>query len=840
MIRVVKRSRGQSWISSAVELRRKPSNSKQYFHQSSLDVSQRATVHGKKNNNFLFRYNVSNPYHNVSVRQLSTSGGSTSNRDDAVRELQQNVHCVHEQTKAFLHECSSNPSCLGDRTRVQDLMGRLRKYQKQLDKTNLNGQNNEVLAGSVQLLDQFARALMSSRYATTTPALETLEAALQGWARLKTAAAPTCAHALLDGFASTYKFDTAVAVRRHQLRYHFVMAAWSFVDPKKCVDLLQTMKTEEKERRIQLINEDSLGYPLGAYARQGNMERVQELWEELRARQLHPSPAMYYWHIKACEKLFVDRYNRKYLLMAHDLLLEEYKAFAALPSPRDKRRIPHPSSVSVVATLLAQHLGPLHAVKFIDATLALENACPEVSGLVHERLLLRLMQNFNKTKQVDGAEAILNKLLSLDHLKPTRKHFGVVMDGYASLETIQARQKVEAILLLLEEASLRVEATDYDEPLLTTTCYAIVMKSYLKTSPSNAVEPIRKLLQRMGEMSIRLKDPNLRPNGYTYNALMSALIQRKSPGYELEVDELFYEFKADPALRKDTTSMAMASNLAIQAWIESNSPLAMDRVGAVFDATENPRKLVYASLFRMYGKASRLEKIMDLFHRMQSHLGQSENVADMPDVKTYSYVLWSIAATRSSNCWNETMIVFEGMLQRYKIKQMALHTDSMAVAALLQILATCKRPLSKHVAAESMLQRLREVHGRFKHTHYTVSLLSKACRSTTGTPNDKKEAFFVVVKALQELLNDGPFTDDLFREVLLACNTLLVDSNDRMAAVQDLFKLAANAGVLSRELQASFESECTRESYVSLVGLDPLDPFHYDSLPSVWKRNVKL
>jgi pentatricopeptide repeat protein len=532
-----------------------------------------------------------------------------------------------------------------------------------------------------------------------------------------------------------------------------------------------------------------------------------------------------------------------------------------------------------------EHL-PGEALSLLQAAWNLERDRPECRGLVNARHVTSVLLSLTAKGRVEEAEGLLARMIqryeddSNDSLSPSRRHFGIVMHGYARRESPDSLRKAESILTRLEDLLVRGKHLPGDSEENNRVVYNILLTAYLQAWPNDAVVSIRRILNRMKRLAMGLKKPELLPDSISYAILMNALIRHGAPGYEEEVESILESMKQES--RKAAQPRMHCYAAALEAWAKSDDPRAIAKAMAILDSIKSPSTACFNIVLNAYATRGLLDDAVQLLKRMEENFESGRNKNCQPDSITYSVTLNTYAkqglvdeaveilkrmkdefeSGRNQTCepdsiaylsvlhslssyahettsrrWEKALTCFDDMCESFRRGNPRCRPDQATITALLHVLRTCDDVTAKHVAAREVLERL--VRLGLPQGPCIARSFILACGETVG-PYDVRSEAMQIIWGLLRSLSAEQLDADMYRDVLESCHNLLFDRIDeKNRLIEDVFGQCTRTGHVSLLLLQTLFRISPPDLYSALTSHEAGRAPGFATIPDHWKRNVR-
>jgi pentatricopeptide repeat protein len=306
------------------------------------------------------------------------------------------------------------------------------------------------------------------------------------------------------------------------------------------------------------------------------------------------------------------------------------------------------------------HNNPEMGHMLIRKSLEFMKNSPESRGLFNGECFYNVIRNCVNRDQVEKADELLTLCQLTARVQPHPRCFNIVMSGYAKRRTPEALKRIEEMLKSLEQDRLS-DSAPYTTPL-DRVMYYVLMNAYIKVLGIQSLDHVRRTIERMSKIAERLEDHNLRPNLSCHTMLIKAFMLRRDPGFASEVNALFDQLKADPHYSAQPAVDKMyLENMAIDAWTKSGAPNASNRARQIFDTMEEPTHVAYNSLCSIYARNGDVDKVCDLYEKMQTDFESGKNKKCRPDEHTFAIVMNALQKSNRSDAVEKAEQIFNAI-----------------------------------------------------------------------------------------------------------------------------------------------------------------------------------
>jgi pentatricopeptide repeat protein len=387
--------------------------------------------------------------------------------------------------------------------------------------------------------------------------------------------------------------------------------------------------------------------------------------------------------------------------------LEDYVATKGTGTQFNKNK--NNTQLKQLITKYREH--PNTCLLLLQKSLNFEKKHPEARGLVDEQTIFYVLQNFVIGGQVEKADKLLTICQSLDSIQLSPKCYGIVMNGYAKQKSRESLKRIEDLLNILEEA--RLQGSSFVITPLNCYTYNILMNAYVGVLGKQSANAVQQTIERMRNISVRLKDNSLRPNLACYTTLMKAYMLERQPGFALKVNAVLDEMKLDKYyLEQPAKERMYLDSMAIDAWSKSGDAQAILRARQIFDAIDQPNTVIYSTLCNIYAGVGDVDEVFRLYEDMQSDFNSVKNKGCQPNMHTYSTILNALQKSNRPDAIEKAEQIFSAIPL----------PDTVAYSTFINILAK-KGDVEK---ALDLLQRMQ--------SHFEAGI-NKDCRPDMHTYN---------------------------------------------------------------------------------------------------------
>lgn len=364
--------------------------------------------------------------------------------------------------------------------------------------------------------------------------------------------------------------------------------------------------------------------------------------------------------------------------------------------------------------------------------------------------------------------------------------------------------------------------------------YNIVIDAIGRTNqdPEKAEELFERVKRLAGEHNL----PNLRPDVFTYTALMRAWIGGKQPGFSQKVESLLEEIENDDSLRPDIVVYGVVLN-ALSKSDEDDAGMRGEAIMRRMDAQGlRPNRICYNCIIGIYANQGNAAKAKEILKWMEDEAANG-NYHAKTSARDYSMCISAIAAEglAGKEHLEEAQRLFHTVSERYKAGNRDFRTSPAILTSLMVVLANSevmgKAKIAKEifdVASENDIQLDRR----------TYNALLKACSEERGTPEEQLEALELAVTSFQ-LMRQGETGVDksTFVYLMLCCRHLIPDKTEKAAAMEEFFQNCCDAGLVTEDVASHFSHFVPGSPLISEF-LDPNGTVDLGRIPPEWTKSV--
>jgi len=262
--------------------------------------------------------------------------------------------------------------------------------------------------------------------------------------------------------------------------------------------------------------------------------------------------------------------------------------------------------------------------------------------------------------------------------------------------------------------------------------------------------------------------------------------------------------------------------------------IAIDRAESFFQRIPKPDTRCFNILMSVYAQRGDTKIVTSIMDRMRNDIESGYNSSCRPDYVTFSTAINAWRHSKDPQRWDRALRLFEEMMLRYESGDVYCRPSEHTVGSLLYLLASSDEPAAKYRTAQALIDRLDD--GEYQQSPAVATAYIVACGETVGDEEALQEALQSVLRCFQVIGSDA--TDEVYNAVLKACHKLIKDTDERIKALEKVFKRCADHGSVSLKVLNTLRKLSPADIYLILTlqsaGKEP----NMDLIPEDWKRNV--
>lgn len=411
-------------------------------------------------------------------------------------------------------------------------------------------------------------------------------------------------------------------------------------------------------------------------------------------------------------------------------------------------------------------------------------------------------------KSVKRAEEILVKMekqfeAGNEMVQPNGISYNICINGFAKSGDPRAGEHAERLLKRMTVLSDKWDAAALSPDIIS---FTSVIDSYANSATKEGAERAEKMLGTM--MST---NSSVSPNRVTFNSVLNAIAKGGAEGSAekalaiLKQMETLYEEGNDDVRPDDVTYSSLFNVLA-----RSGEEDAAERAEVILNRLESlseegrgyvkPNAFCYSSVLNAWARSKKPDapqRALELLNRMEN-MFQSGLVNAKPNSFCYNAVINAFAKSSFADKAKQSQNILHRMLENY-------HSGSNR---------DCKPSVM------------------------TYSTVLNACAYTTGTRDDRDEAFHIARTCLKELLSSDTENPNCvaFSTFLLACARLVPRGPDRDMLTESVFRECCKQGQVDELVIRNLRTAASHELFAKMLGRGNVS---WRSLPDEWKRGLK-
>jgi len=255
--------------------------------------------------------------------------------------------------------------------------------------------------------------------------------------------------------------------------------------------------------------------------------------------------------------------------------------------------------------------------------------------LVAYNIFLNCLSHSRDPRAPDRVESILRFILDTTDLRPDATTYNSVLTAWSRSKRTEALRRAQQ---LFDEMKLMDSETNR---VISAHSYTILMSSYTQ---HNKPEKVQQLVDEM------MQSGNLRPNFYTYTALLHAWANAGNPHEAARVlQQILRDYEAGN-FGSDAIISTTIFNAVLNAWLRSHRPdaaeKAEDGLRSMYSLAssrrfglQGPDLISFSTVIKSYSFSDhpdRARRAMDLFEHVRSLYNRTGNPAIQPDLRLFA------------------------------------------------------------------------------------------------------------------------------------------------------------------------------------------------------------
>lgn len=369
------------------------------------------------------------------------------------------------------------------------------------------------------------------------------------------------------------------------------------------------------------------------------------------------------------------------------------------------------------------------------------------------------------------------------------------------------------------------------------------------------------------EVQFQAGDVDLKPNSFTYNAVINALAKSQESGAAAKAERVLQNMvnrlqhkNQDDFCKDDVKPTTINFNTVLDAWAKSGEKRAPERAEEIlewmytlsqsgkFDV--KPDTITFNAIIDAWARsgdkrsAKRAEQILS--HMDSLYKGGNEDVK--PDTYTYNTVINAYAKSGERSAASRAEQLLTTMERRYRDGDIDFKPNTRTYTSVIDTWAKSGQRGSA-ARSEQILNSMLELYESTGDTEvkpnvHTSNAVMNAC-AFTKNEMDWPEALEIAFRVFDWLSSQPELEPDAYTFTILlsACSNLIPreEEESRYEYARVLFTKCCDAGYVNHFVLRKLKQTVTEHEYPSLVGI----PFHMcrdidtNALPVSWSRNVR-
>jgi pentatricopeptide repeat protein len=469
-----------------------------------------------------------------------------------------------------------------------------------------------------------------------------------------------------------------------------------------------------------------------------------------------------------------------------------------------------------------------------------------------------VIEAYAKIESANGAARILNEMKELyekgdENVQPDRVSITLLLNALARGAKRNRDAGDQAITVLDRMNTMYNNGNECMKPDTITFTAAIdcIAKSRQKDSGQKSLELLSRMqgLYQAGSMDVK-------PDRVTFNKVLSAVANSRARDSGEKVEQILFEMQrsGDPSIAPDTVSFSTA----MSAWANCGSKLSSKKVQRLLQMMEDeggdiaPNNVTYASVLNVLAKSqdpSAFDRSMEILEKIEGRM-EDGDFSVQPNAYIYSSLMQKISNTP---CRDKILQNAEELMQRmiesyqkYPPKKRESHTVffNTAMKAIENSLEE-----RKFARAEIIFKDMSNLNESglivAKPNVRTYNAFLRCCALTTGSKEDKYQAFNAAKAALMQLRSESRPDLYTYPALFKACDLLLDQtSHDFDHIITEMFGFCCQDGFVDglvlKNLKNALPLILLRSLFGTTLRNQKLDPqtVRINDLPKRWSRNI--
>ena len=417
----------------------------------------------------------------------------------------------------------------------------------------------------------------------------------------------------------------------------------------------------------------------------------------------------------------------------------------------------------------------------------------------------------------------------------------VVLSAFTNQRSLESLKEAEAFLRSIEMTYFG-QASDMD---VNNWGHNLVLDAYSRVTGLDDREyRIREMMTHMEELAVIHQNRSIRPDKFSYAALLRAIMRDTKSNLLGEVKSLIstMEESSTADSRPDLVIYSMALDACSKCQDVEAPTFAeelLDRLRR--DKSFRPDSAMYATLMKVYSHAGDPEKSEHLIEVMREEFNAGNISCRLRETDFRTAIIAWIKSERPQ-ALDRAMHLFEEMIGEYRGGNGNCRPRSRTYRDLMTILSLSSSPgTNKLVLGQSILQSMDEMRVPWDLQVWNTFL--RVCTRCTGDEDTRKAALQAaseVLDAFHTRDSAKPDSTTYIHMLVAGKNLILGDFNAMVDYLSDVFHKCAADGLVNEEILLALRKFLPPRDFVSLTAQDPNTQLNMKAVPYVWKRNAVI
>lgn len=374
--------------------------------------------------------------------------------------------------------------------------------------------------------------------------------------------------------------------------------------------------------------------------------------------------------------------------------------------------------------------------------------------------------------------------------------------------------------------------------------FTTVMNCIVKSGDTNAVNLVLDLLNRMQELRMEGYE-NLKPDTATMNTVLSAFAVAKSRGAAEQAEGLLEAMSKSSD--KEVLPNTQSYTLLISAWAKSGSPSAVQKIEKLLNDMKKtdtkPNVVSFSNLLHAFAQSGDDTSFASSLHILKKM--ENGSLGILPNAYCYASVMQCISNTAKAETIVERTLE---LLQRLRSFAMS---DEISRELYTAVFNTAIKNIErshekrKDQLTLQVLNTMNDLHasGRLKAPMNirTYNAAIRACAFTSGSQEDKIEAFVTASNFLNQIRSDRGISPDAYTypAIMRACEELLGREDEDLEKIKDIFEKCCEDGLVDALLLKNMINFLPNVFLREILDTEKNpETIRLNDLPKKWRKSI--